>query len=175
MEHISKISDILSESFFNKDVCLSSVKKATAFGFWKDITGSRFSNFSMPYDIKGSTLFVAVKNPQVMQELIFYKNNILSKSKNYFSPLGYNINEIRYDYKIWNKINSSDEVIGDNSLEDIDIETIEKTDLTPIEQKEISKVTDTISNYSFMTDEQKNRFKRNIINSIKAKKVINSL
>ena len=82
MGEFNKISEILDEQVFNKNACLASVKKAVAFGFWKNITGPKFAKFSKPYDIKGKTLLVAVKNPAVMQELIFYKATLLEKIKN---------------------------------------------------------------------------------------------
>ncbi|MCD8024804.1 MAG: DUF721 domain-containing protein, partial [Candidatus Gastranaerophilales bacterium] len=101
MKEIEKISDILSENVFGKNTSpvSFSIKKAVAFSFWKDVCGARFANFSFPYNIKGQTLFVTVKNPQVMQELIFNKAMIIAKLKNYFLPLNIKVEEIRYDYK----------------------------------------------------------------------------
>lgn len=171
MEQISTVSDILINSVFDKNGYSKSIKKATAFGFWKDICGSKFSKFSTPYDIKGTTLFVAVKNPQVLQELMFYKSKLLSKSKDYFSPLNITINDIRYDYKVWNKVNSDFEIKGDDSLFYYSKEEIEDVGLNNFEKEEISKVTDAISNLKFLDEKLKEKYSKNIINSIKAKKL----
>lgn len=171
MEQFSKISDILCDAVFDTSNYADSIKKATAFSFWKNVCGSRFSNFSVPYDIKGQTLFVAVKNPQVMQELMFYKSNLLSKIKDYFLPLNIKVEDIRYDYKVWNKVNSSSILEGDETLEYYSNEEIEEVPLTKFEQDEIKKVTNTISNLSFLDENMKKRCSNNIINSIKVKKL----
>lgn len=171
MEEFSKISDILNDAVFDKNAYASSMKKAVAFGFWKNICGSRFSNFSVPYDIKGSTLYVAVKNPAVMQELIFYKNNLLSKIKDYFLPLNVRVEDIRYDYKVWNKVTASSVLNGDESLREYDEEEIDEVPLLPYEKAELSKVTDTISTMPFLNGIQKERYSKNIINSIKVQKL----
>lgn len=171
MAELSKISDILCNLALDEKNCSNSVKKATAFGFWKDICGSKFANFSIPYDIKGSTLVVAVKSPQVMQELIFNKTVILKKLENYFLPLNIKINDIKYDYKIWNRANSSIQLIGDETLTPFSKNEIENISLDIHENAELKKVTDTISNMAFLNNEQKNKYMENIINSIKAKKI----
>lgn len=171
MEQISTVSDILINSVFDKNNYSKSIKKATAFGFWKDICGSKFSKFSMPYDIKGTILFVAVKNPQVLQELMFYKNELLLKAKDYFSPLNILIDDIRYDYKVWNKINSNFKLEGDDSLFYYSEDEIEDVGLNNFEREEISKVTNAISNLSFLDDKLKEKYSKNIINSIKVKKL----
>ena len=171
MEQFSKISDILLDAVVDKKNYSASIKKATAFGFWGDICGARFSEFSKAYDIKGNTLFVAVKNPQVMQELIFNRNKILEKIKNYFLPLNIVIDDIRYNYKVWNNLNSTVELKGDEMPFNYANEEIEDIKLTELEEKELSKVTNTISNLSFLDDAAKKRYSKNIINSIKAKKL----
>ena len=171
LEQISTVSDILLNSLFDKNAYSNSIKKATAFGFWKDICGSKFAKFSVPYDIKGGTLFVAVKNPQVMQELIFCKSALLTKIKDYFLPLNINIEEIRYNYQVWNKVNSDFIIEGDESLSYYSKEEVQEVALNKFEEEEISKVTNTISNLSFLDDKLKEKCSKNIINSIKAKKL----
>lgn len=171
MEQFSKISDILLETVFDKNAYASSIKKATAFGFWKNVCGSRFSNFSVPYDIKGATLFVAVKSPQVMQELIFYKANLLNKLKDYFLPLNIKIEDIKYDYKVWNKITTSSYLKGDESLSYYSKDEIEEITLNRFEEDELKKVTNTISNLSFLDENQKKKYSKNITDSLKVKKL----
>lgn len=171
MEQFSKISDILSEAIFDKNSYSYSMKKATAFSFWKDVCGARFSNFSVPYDIKGQTLYVAVKNPQVLQELMFYKANLLSKLKNYFLPLNISVEDIRFDYKVWNSINKSNVLVGDESLEYYTKAEIDDVELNRFEREEMKKVTNTISNLEFLSDSLKEKYSRNIINSLKVKKL----
>ena len=171
MEQISKISDILIEELFEKNACSNSIKKATAFGFWKNVCGPKFAKFSLPYDIKGNTLFVAVKSPQVMQELIFYKKELISKLSDYFLPLNIKIDEIRYDYKIWNKTVSNHFFKGDESLFYYSSEDVKSVELNKFEKEEVLKVTNTISNTSCLNNGLKEKYVNNIINSIKAKKL----
>lgn len=171
LEDFSKVSDIMINTMLDEKAFNSSIKKATAFGFWKDIAGSKFSDFSTPYDIKGATLMVAVKNPQVMQELIFNQKKLIDKINTYFLPLNIKINDIRYDYKIWNKINSDFVLKGDDSLSYYSKEEIEDIELSASENKELNKVTNTITNLSFLDEKLKEKYKNNIINSIKVKKI----
>lgn len=172
MGDFNKVSDILAEEVFNKNACLGSIKKAVAFGFWKNICGEKFAKFSKPYDIKGKTLFVAVKNPAVMQELIFYKSALLGKLKNYFLPVNIEIEEIRYDYKNWQKIATGESYLkGDDSLEYYSNEEISKIELSVNETEELKKVTNTISNLTFLDEKLRESMKRNIVTSAKAKKI----
>ncbi len=171
MEQLSKISDILIESVVNKKTYSSSIKRATAFGFWNNIAGAKFSSFSMPYDIKGKTLFVGVKNPQVMQELIFYKDVLLKKINDYFLPLDIAIEEIRYDYKVWNKLNAKEQIPYDDTLSYYSEDEIQEVYLTKQEKEELEKVADTISNLSCLNDKLKEKYAQNIINAIKVKKL----
>lgn len=171
LEQFTKISDILLDAVIDKKNYSQSIKKATAFGFWGDIAGSRFSKFSNPYDIKGTTLMVAVKNPQVMQELIFNQKKLLEKINDYFLPLNIKINDIRYNYKVWNSVNKNVELEGDDSLSYYSKNDIDGVLLNKNESEELSRVTDTISNMAFLNNELKESYTKNIINSIKAKKL----
>ncbi len=167
-----KISDILNEAAFDKALCESSMKKAVAFGFWKNVCGKKFFDFSYPYDVKGKTLFVAVKNPQVLQELMFCKKEIISKLSAYFLPLNITIEDIRFDYKNWRRVVlSSSYLEGDENTRDIFDDELDEVSLSINEKVELSKVTDTISNFPFLDANQKERYSKNIVNSIKAKKL----
>ena len=171
MEQISQISDIIMDAILTKNSYSKSIKMATAFGFWSDICGSRFSKFSQCYDIKGNTLFVAVKNPQVMQELIFCKDKLLSKINDYFLPLDIKIEEIRYNYKVWNNLSQPSYIRGDESLSYYSEKEINDVPLNRVEQEELNKVTNTISNLNFLDDKLKEKYQKSILNSVKAKKL----
>lgn len=172
MGDFNKISDILAQEVFDKSACTNSIKKAVAFSFWKNVTGAKFAKFSKPYDIKGKTLLVAVKSPAVMQELIFYQKELIEKLKNYFLPINIEIEDIRYDYKNWQKISAGTSYLkGDESLEYYSKEEIEEIELSEIEKEELKKATNTISNLTFLDEKLRNSMKRNIINSTKAKKI----
>ncbi len=192
MGNFSKVSDILHDMatgnseneddryvkkfhkspFILDDKTMSKcVKKTVAFGFWQNICGSRFSKFSIPYDIKGNTLLVAVKNPQVMQELIFCKSILLPKIQDYFLPLDIHIEDIRYDYKSWNYVSKPSEFKGDDSMCEYEDFELDEVEFTLDEMEEISKLTDVVSNLSFLDPSQKERYSKNIINSIKANKL----
>ncbi len=174
MGDFSKVSDILSQEVFDTKNCTNSIKKAVAFSFWKNICGAKFAKFSKPYDIKGKTLLVAVKSPSVMQELIFYQNELLSKLKNYFMPVNIEIEEIRYDYKNWQKIATGTSYLkGDDSLEYYTTEEMDEIKLSSTEEKELEKALNAISNLTFLDEKLKSSMKRNIYNSTKAKKIRN--
>ena len=174
MGDFNKISDILAEEVFDKSACTNSIKKAVAFSFWKNVCGAKFAKFSKPYDIKGKVLYITVKSPSVMQELMFYKNILLEKLKNYFLPVNIEIDEIRYDYKNWKTISTGASYLkGDESLEYYSKEEIGNVKLSQSEEEELEKATNTISNLTFLDEKIKNSMKKNIINSIKAKKIRN--
>ena len=69
MNQPAKISDILNDAVFDTANYKNSIKKAVAFGFWKNAAGLKFASFSTPYDIKGKTLFVAVKKHNLKSPL----------------------------------------------------------------------------------------------------------
>lgn len=107
-----------------------------------------------------------------MQELIFYKTMLLEKIKNYFLPLNMTVEDIKYDYKIWNKVVSRNTCLtGDDSLEYYEEEEIKEIPLNKFEEEEIKKVTNTVSNLAFLDDKHKDEMKKNIINSLKVKKI----
>jgi len=171
MNSFSKISEILGSEALNKHAKDFAIKKSVAFGFWKNITGARFSKFSAPYDIKGTTLFVSVKNPQVMQELMLYQDMILSKINNYFLPLDISINSIRYTYKNWNRINSSVVLNGDDTIRVLEDNEIEEVALESFEREELKKVTNTISKMDFLSTKLKTKYLKTMENSLKARKI----
>ena len=171
MNQPAKISDILNNAVFDTANYKNSIKKAVAFGFWKNAAGLKFASFSTPYDIKGKTLFVAVKNPQVMQELLFYKREIILKLKDYFLPLDMEIEDIRFDYKIWSRITQNNKIEGDESMYYFEDDEINEVELNNFEKEEISKVTNSINKLSFLDEKLKMKNEKNIINSLKAKKI----
>ncbi|MCD8024467.1 MAG: hypothetical protein LUE64_02920, partial [Candidatus Gastranaerophilales bacterium] len=60
---------------------------------------------------------------------------------------------------------------GDETSYDIQAEELEKVQLNAHEKEELSKVTDTISSLSFLNEDLRGRYLKNIINSFKAKKI----
>lgn len=87
-------------------------------------------------------------------------------------PVNIEIEDIRYDYKNWQKISAGTSYLkGDESLEYYSKEEIEEIELSEIEKEELKKATNTISNLTFLDEKLRNSMKRNIINSTKAKKI----
>ncbi len=173
MNQLANISDILNDAVFDTANYKNSIKKAVAFSFWKNAAGAKFAGFSLPYDIKGKTLMVAVKNPQVMQELLFYKAELTAKLKDYFLPLDILIEDIRFDYKVWNRYTSKNILEGADNPDYYEEDDINSVVLNRFERDEISKVTDSISKLTFLDDKLKEKYEKNIINSLKVKKLRN--
>ena len=81
----SKLSDILNESVLtvNKESWRfgqafdKSMSCCMLFKFWKNVAGKKFEKLSIPYELKGATLFVSVMSPAVIQELSFFKKELI--------------------------------------------------------------------------------------------------
>ena len=116
----SKLSDILNESVLtvNKESWRfgqafdKSMSCCMLFKFWKNVAGKKFEKLSIPYELKGATLFVSVMSPAVIQELSFFKKELIEKYAPYAEGLNLKITDIRFDYKNWSVIKAS---FGENN------------------------------------------------------------
>ncbi|MFO7665795.1 MAG: DUF721 domain-containing protein [Desulfobacterales bacterium] len=73
--HIGNIlGDALNKFRTDSDLELTSV-----FTIWKDVVGEAISNNSKPGGFKGKILLVYVSNPVWIQELQYYKKDIITK------------------------------------------------------------------------------------------------
>lgn len=140
------------------------IKHMTIFSCWKDIVGKRFCEFSRPYSIKYSKLYVSAKSPVIVQELSLLKKKLIEKANMYSKPLGIEIKDIVFDYKKF-EIEKKDEIIGveaqyfsTDSLKDIKIDSsFEKS------------IEESLNKLSFLDEKRKNNLKNQIINTQKAK------
>lgn len=107
----TKLADILNESVLADKGYGQTFDKyiscAKLFEHWVDVVGKRFEKISLPYDIKGTTLFVSVMSSVVVQELSLYKKDILKKLEPFAHDVNYTIEDIRFDYKNWLSVKKS--------------------------------------------------------------------
>ncbi len=180
----SKISDIINESVLSKDAkgawsgqtFNKSANQAMLFGFWKDVVGKKFEKLSMPYELKGSILFVSAASPAVIQELGFYKNDIIEKYLPYAKGVDLNITDIRFNYKNWMSIKNAS---PENSSAAFDTDTpvyytekdYETIGLDNNEKLEFEKLRETIFNIESMPPHLKEKMFNNALNQYKAKKL----
>ena len=182
----SKLSDILNESVLtvNKESWRfgqafdKSMSCCMLFKFWKNVAGKKFEKLSIPYELKGATLFVSVMSPAVIQELSFFKKELIEKYAPYAEGLNLKITDIGFDYKNWSVIkasfgeNNSDSKAFDTDIPDYytqkDYETI---GLDNIEEEEFEKLKKTIINIESMPPLLKEKMYNNALNQYKAQKL----
>lgn len=162
-ENIFSISDILNDGLFGSNKS-SAIKYSTIFSFWGQIAGKKFLKTTKPYQIKGSKMYVTCENSFVVQEMIMYKKILLDKLKPYCEPLGVNIADIVFDYKNWNSF-SKEDIVNDfpNFYSDEELSEVEYN------CSDFCDVFMNIDNSSYLTQEQKEKFKNKIIKLQKAK------
>lgn len=179
----TKISDILNESVLTGNCCPwseqtfeKSAKQAMLFSFWKDVTGKKFEKLSIPYELKGSILFVSAASPAVIQELSFFKKDIIEKYLPYAKGLELNITDIRFNYKNWGSIKNS---FSENSSTAFDADMpvyytekdYETIGLDNNETLEFEKLREIVFNLKSMPLPLKEKMFNNALNQYKAKKL----
>ena len=181
----TKLADILNESVLADKRYEQALNKCVScsmlFGFWGNIVGKRFKKISIPYDFKKTTLFVSVMSSAVVQELTFYKADLLKKLEPYAKGLNFTINDIRFDYKNWqsvkNSINSDTNQSNGSKAFDIDTPSYytekdyETIGLDNNEKLEFEKLRETIFNIESMPPHLKEKMFNNALNQYKAKKL----
>lgn len=184
-KEFSKISDILNESVFANKKHGQTLEKGISFGmsfgmffsFWKNIVGKKFEKLSIPYDVKGTTLFVSVISPVVMQELTFFKADIIKKVAPYAEGLNFKINDIKFDYKNWQSIKNGTNNKNSSKIFDTDVpnyytdEDFETIGLDNNEEKEFENLRKTINNIEFLPASVKINMYKNALNQYKAQKL----
>ncbi len=147
------------------------VKQSTIFSFWNNIVGAKFANYTKPYAIRYSKLYVSAKSPVIVQELSLYKNKILKNINTYSKPLGIEIKDIVFNYKNFSAqnpiesalIEDKPEKISENQLKNVEIESELKESI----EKHVQKI-------NFLNENQKKEFSEKIISTYKAKIIQNS-
>ncbi len=172
--NFSKISDILNESVLTNQKFGQAFDKCMLFDFWKTVVGKRFEKFSIPYDLKGTVLFVSAQSPAIIQELSFYKADIIKKYTPYAQGLNFKITDIRFDYKNWGNIKKSKQKSDAFDVDNPDIYTeddFEAVILDDTEEIEFNELQKKISNIDFLSDSLKEKIYTNARNSYKAQKL----
>lgn len=178
----SKISDILDTSVrtFNRFGQAFEKSKTCSmfFSFWKDVVGKKFEKLSIPYELKGSILFVSAASPAVIQELNFFKKEIIEKYTPYAEGLELKLTDIRFDYKNWGSIkaqlsdDAKSEKLFDTDTPDYytqkDYETI---GLDNSEEADFEKLKNTLENVKSLPPQLKEKMFNNALNQYKAKKL----
>ncbi|MBR1617282.1 DUF721 domain-containing protein [bacterium] len=143
------------------------IKNATLFSFWGDIVGSKFAKFTKPKSIKYSKLYVAVKSPVIMQELLLVKNRLIEKVNKYSKPLGIVVKDVAFDYKSYQENPIKDDFIEDKPI------WYKEADFNNVAVDEVFKadISCAISKINFLNCAQKEELISKICKVNKAKKL----
>ncbi len=181
----TKLADILNESVLADKRYEQALNKCVScsmlFGFWGNIVGKRFEKISIPYDFKKTTLFVSVMSSAVVQELTFYKADLLKKLEPYAKGLNFTINDIRFDYKNWqsvkNSINSDTNQSNGSKAFDIDTPSYytekdyETIGLDNSEKEEFERLKKSFEENEFLSDKLREKMYNNALIQYKAQKL----
>ena len=165
----STLSDILNESVFDLKKGHNAIKHGTIFSFWEQIVGKKFFKTTRPNSIKGSKIYVSCENSFVVQELLMHKKLLLNKIKPYCEPLGIKIDDFVFDYKSWSNLKNIP--FGDENFPQFYND--EKIEQVEIDLNSLQETFAQIDKSEFLDDEQKLKFKNQIIRVQKANKLRN--
>ena len=164
------ISDLLNTFTFgnenSKGKSLSdTIKQSTIFSFWNDIVGNKMAKYSKPTKIKYSKLYISAKSPAIVQELNLSKQNIMKKINLYSQALGITVKDIIADYKNYSE--TTEKVVSeDEKICFYDEVSLSECEVNKDFEEKINK---NISKIDFLSQEQKDRLTKKIINVKKAK------
>lgn len=177
----TKLADILNESVLADKKYGQALDKYVScsmlFDFWRDVVGKRFEKITIPYDIKGTVLFVSVASPAVIQDLSFMKADIIKKYAPYAEGLNFKITDIRFDYKNWMSIkNPSNGSKGSNAFDIDSPEYFTQKDYETIcldnnEENEFAELKNSLSNVEFLPEKLKEKIYNNALVQYKAQKL----
>lgn len=92
-KEITSIKDILPNSIYNNEYkytfIMSLIKKN-----WDEIIGIKLKDYTKPLYIKNKVLYIGCKHTGIIQSLINYNKEIISKLKEKIKEI--NINEIKF-------------------------------------------------------------------------------
>jgi hypothetical protein len=102
---------------------------------WPKVVGSRFEKTSKILNLvkqqEGNLLIVAVKSSSVLQDLLFYKNDILKKVSKIGENFGFKIKDINFSIKTWEEQvflpenfqqeSNKKQIVSDQELETIEV------------------------------------------------------
>lgn len=142
---------------------------------WPKIVGPKFQNSSKVaylYSKLGvDVLTVAVSSPAVAQELSFHKNDIIKKIKLVAKDFNYNIKDIFFDSKLWDK----DKKINKQKIEDENtnfykiekIFTEEELNRIELSEDKIESIRNSLNKQKFYSEELKEKMFNTIIKDLK--------
>lgn len=166
-QDFSSIGELLEDALPMDAKFKGTIKTSTLFAFWGQVVGRKFESTSKPVALRHSKLHVACQNAYVSQELGMFKSDLLKKISTYATPLEIEIEDIIFSHKDWQhqtSIPSLDEDFFTNY-------TQEELDTIKLNNSELACVKETISGLSFLSEELKEKYCNDIINSIKAKEL----
>lgn len=183
----TKLADILNESVLADKRYEQALSKCVScsllFSFWGNVVGKRFEKITIPYDFKGTTLYVSVMNSVVVQELSLYKADLLKKLEPYASGFNFTITNIRFDYKNWQSVKSSIDSIKNPSsgskIFDIDSpnyyteKDFETIGLDNREEEEFEMLKKSFEKNKFLSAKLREKMYSNAIIQYKAQKLRN--
>lgn len=166
------IGDLIDSSLFAATLKSSKmrfvVRHSMIFSFWEEIVGKKFANFTKPYAIKYSTLYVSAKSPVIAQELTLHKNMLIKKINSYSMPLDVEIKNISFNCKNFETLTSSE--AASCEVEDKPV-WIEEKDLLGVEadKEEILEIEKHVQKIKLLNEEQKKKLISKITAAKKAK------
>lgn len=148
------------------------LNEMTLINKWPDLVGPRFCNSSRVFAVKRNNnahiLIIAAKSSSLVQELFFFKRDLLRKINPVAIELGFKVEDIVFDAKLW-----KEEKQASKGEENISIKFIEKSptdrelSLIKVPEKELSKIKESFDRQNFASEEKKQDFFNVVIKDIK--------
>ncbi len=159
-ENISFVAENLAKNLgLEKGLKTSSLCR-----LWPKVIGPRFEKTSKIFSIYENQGFdivnVSVSSSAVMQELVFYKSDILKKIQKLGANFGFNIKDITFSTKTW-KRDVLEEEKQEISFSEIDLEKI------IIPDNVLKSIEKSLSEQDFFDEEMKERFFNTIVKDLK--------
>lgn len=142
---------------------------------WPKIVGPKFQNSSKVVSVHtnqgAETLIVAVSSSAVAQELSFFKEDIIKKSKKVAKDFNYNIKDIIFNSKLWEELKQENkQKIEEENKNFYKIEkNFSEEELSRIELSEdvVESIKNSLKEQSFHSEEMKDKLFNTIIKDLK--------
>lgn len=165
----STITEILTDIVANDKNFARNCKISVVFSFWGEIVGTKFKDISKAYDYKNKKLYVTCQSAFICQELSFNKAIILKKAQSFTKGLDIEIDDVIFNYKNW-AIYDCDNTEDENTLY-LREYSQEELDNVEIDETELLKIRQNLENMSFLNEAQKQKYYKNVLNTLRAQKL----
>lgn len=162
------VGEIINQSLSKNPKYKFAIKCSTLFSFWGDVVGSKFAKFSKPIALNYNKLSVVCKNPTVAQELTMFKADLIKKIQKFALPLNLKVVDFIFTYKNWGDDPEIPEELEDRNFIEFSEEQIQNVELSTTE---LDLIYENVNSMNFLSNELKEKYYTNIINSLKAQKL----